>query len=112
MFLIVCLLITDNNECNTNNGGCSTSCRNTVGSYYCQCNSGYQLQSNGRTCQGITTSFCHIIMFTEQILMSVLLIKEVVVITVSILLVAITAIVILDIFSLVTVKHAMVGQAL
>lgn len=51
-------------------------------------------------------------MFTEQILMSVLLIKEVVVITVSILLVAITALVILDIISLVTVKHAMVGQAL
>lgn len=51
-------------------------------------------------------------MFTEQILMSVLLIKEVVVITVSILLVAITALVILDIISLVTVKHVMVGQAI
>lgn len=51
-------------------------------------------------------------MFTEQILMSVLLIKEVVVITVSILLVAITALVIPDIFSPVMVKHVTVGQAM
>lgn len=44
--------------------------------------------------------------------MSVLLIKEVVVITVSILLVAITVLVILDIISPVMVKRVTVGQAI
>ena len=42
----------DINECNTNNGGCDDSCTNTVGSYYCQCDTGYTLQSNGHTCSG------------------------------------------------------------
>ena len=51
MFLI--LYISDINECNYSNGGCEHICNNTVGSYYCTCNSGYTLNKNGRNCTGI-----------------------------------------------------------
>ena len=44
-------IIVDINECNVNNGGCEHSCTNTVGSYTCSCNTGYQL-SLGHYCSG------------------------------------------------------------
>ncbi len=46
----------DNNECSSNNGGCSpnglSTCHNTPGSYYCSCASGYHLDTNDLTCIG------------------------------------------------------------
>ena len=42
----------DINECKTNNGGCQHSCSNTVGSYSCTCNGGYELHSDEETCDG------------------------------------------------------------
>ena len=42
----------DINECNTNNGGCDTTCTNTVGSYECSCNTGYELNNNLYNCNG------------------------------------------------------------
>ena len=45
----------DTNECNVNNGGCSNTtgiCKNTPGSFYCECNIGYVLASDGFTCNG------------------------------------------------------------
>ena len=60
--LILCILynfniylfqISDINECTLNTDGCSQGCTNTQGSYYCGCNSGYTLATNGRTCQGV-----------------------------------------------------------
>ena len=42
--------LSDINECLTNNGGCSQICRNTIGSYYCQCAPNYELQPDGKTC--------------------------------------------------------------
>ncbi len=41
----------DINECSTNNGGCSNNCTNTIGSYFCSCPLGFQLQSDQRTCK-------------------------------------------------------------
>jgi hypothetical protein len=41
----------DINECTTNNGGCSNNCTNTIGSYFCSCPLGFQLQSDQRTCK-------------------------------------------------------------
>lgn len=45
---------TDVDECANANGGCEGPCCNTVGGFYCRCPPGYQLQSDGRTCQGRT----------------------------------------------------------
>ena len=42
----------DINECEMLNGGCQHQCKNTNGSYLCQCNDGFLLNGNGRTCSG------------------------------------------------------------
>ena len=42
----------DINECDNNNGGCSQNCTNTNGSFFCSCDEGYQLKSDGLTCKG------------------------------------------------------------
>ena len=41
----------DINECSRNNGGCDHNCTNAVGSYYCNCTSGYLLK-NSSECVG------------------------------------------------------------
>ena len=46
------LLLLDINECHTGNGGCEQSCNNTIGSFYCSCDTGYQLENNGLNCSG------------------------------------------------------------
>ena len=42
----------DINECQTDNGGCTQTCNNTVGSYQCSCRDGYELTSDGYNCTG------------------------------------------------------------
>ena len=42
----------DVNECEVSNGGCEHKCKNTNGSYVCQCNKGFVLDGNGKTCSG------------------------------------------------------------
>ena len=42
----------DINECNIVNGGCEYSCTNTIGSFKCSCDTGYQLNVNGLNCSG------------------------------------------------------------
>lgn len=44
----------DVDECANANGGCEGPCCNTVGGFYCRCLPGYQLQGDGKTCQGKT----------------------------------------------------------
>ena len=48
----ITILLTDINECLVNNGGCGHNCRNTIGSYNCYCNTGYQLHSDKHKCIG------------------------------------------------------------
>ena len=42
----------DVDECQLSNGGCEHHCINTNGSYTCNCNKGFFLDSNGKTCSG------------------------------------------------------------
>ena len=42
----------DINECATNNGGCSQVCTDNEGSFVCSCNTGYELDADGTTCNG------------------------------------------------------------
>ena len=42
----------DVNECATNNGGCSHTCINTIGSFVCSCMAGYTLGADSRSCNG------------------------------------------------------------
>ena len=44
---------TDINECNENENPCDQHCNNTVGSFTCSCDDGYELDENGRSCNGI-----------------------------------------------------------
>ncbi|PNI38113.1 hypothetical protein CK820_G0036334 [Pan troglodytes] len=41
------------NECSQENGGCLQICHNKPGSFHCSCHSGFELSSDGRTCQDI-----------------------------------------------------------
>jgi len=42
----------DIDECAVLNGGCEHSCHNTIGSYFCSCNKGFELASNSHDCPG------------------------------------------------------------
>ena len=57
-------LLTDINECDTNNGGCSQMCLNTEGRYSCDCHPGYELGPNNHTCNGMCTT--HVYMFVHM----------------------------------------------
>ena len=45
-------VISDVNECDSSNGGCEHTCKNTEGAHYCLCNTGYQLQTDDKSCKG------------------------------------------------------------
>ena len=51
LLYVVCMHA-DVDECSFTNGGCEQNCLNTVGSYSCSCNSGFELAMNGRDCEG------------------------------------------------------------
>ena len=42
----------DVNECADDNGGCEQMCHNILGSYECTCEMGYELNEDGRSCDG------------------------------------------------------------
>lgn len=43
---------TDIDECEHHNGGCEHFCRNTIGSFECNCRKGFKLLTDERSCQG------------------------------------------------------------
>ena len=57
--IIICI---DINECSSHNGGCSSICKNTPGSFYCQCHIGYSLANDGFTCNGEVVFYIKFIM--------------------------------------------------
>lgn len=42
----------DIDECELQNGGCEHFCRNTIGSFECNCRKGFKLLTDERSCQG------------------------------------------------------------
>ena len=44
----------DENECATGNNKCEQMCRDTDGSYYCECHKGYRIGADRITCFGKT----------------------------------------------------------
>ncbi|XP_077987830.1 oncoprotein-induced transcript 3 protein-like [Glandiceps talaboti] len=42
---------TDMDECSTGIDGCDHRCFNTEGSYYCECNENYKLDTDGKSCR-------------------------------------------------------------
>ena len=46
------ILIVDLDECARNISGCNQNCTNTIGSYFCSCYLGYEIQNDNRTCIG------------------------------------------------------------
>ena len=42
----------DVNECREEVDECDQDCKNTVGSYVCDCSSGFLLDPNGKSCNG------------------------------------------------------------
>ena len=42
----------DVNECEISKGGCQHICKNTYGSYICQCKNGFSLNANEKSCSG------------------------------------------------------------
>ena len=47
----------DVNECGDDTDGCSQTCTNTEGSFTCGCNSGYVMDSDGVTCNGLYRNY-------------------------------------------------------
>jgi len=46
-------ILLDINECLIDNGGCEKECRNTPGSFVCQCPTGSHLDSDARSCMSL-----------------------------------------------------------
>jgi hypothetical protein len=42
----------DIDECKSGSSGCDHKCLNTPGTYHCECNDGFYLDTNNRTCIG------------------------------------------------------------
>ena len=53
LMTVPCCFFADVNECRMNLRLCQQDCVNTVGSYRCECRSGYVLKTDRRGCQGI-----------------------------------------------------------
>ena len=65
--LFFAIIITDINECDTNNGNCDQICENSQGSYQCECHSGFSLQGKHK-CYG--KSFEYLVVNRKQSLRS------------------------------------------
>ena len=75
---------TDINECLTDAHDCQQLCVNTDGGFRCECNSGFQLNSDQSTCSGMSLicrireqEFSDLILFTQTLMNAVLMVVSV-----------------------------------
>ena len=53
MYMFTCVFFfSDNDECSLRIDDCVQTCTNTEGNFFCGCNTGFQLNSDGATCDG------------------------------------------------------------
>ena len=45
------IILSDQNECFEDKGGCKQSCHNTMGGFECQCSQGYSLDFDEKSCK-------------------------------------------------------------
>ena len=57
VYIIMCIVIIDIDECLMDNGGCNYVCNNEMGTFSCSCTTGYELQPDGITCIGEARAF-------------------------------------------------------
>ena len=53
LFFITYYICADVNECNNFNGGCQHKCINEIGSYKCECPTGFNLRADGLSCESM-----------------------------------------------------------
>ena len=58
---MVVILHSDIDECEEETSGCSQNCNNTIGSYYCTCMNGFDLESDGHSCTGNEDTYTYLI---------------------------------------------------
>lgn len=55
----VCVIKTEEDEClKPDNGGCEQRCVNTLGSFKCACDPGYELAPDKKSCEGKKVCVC------------------------------------------------------
>ena len=52
-YLIINAVLIDIDECRAGTNACDQTCYNAPGTYTCECDTGYTLNSNGFTCDGM-----------------------------------------------------------
>jgi hypothetical protein len=50
-------LFSDENECVNSTHDCEHGCTNTPGSFECYCHTGYDLDTDGKSCIGMNVSY-------------------------------------------------------
>ena len=57
---LFCFGFLEYDECATEGHGCEHICVNTLGGYRCECKIGYELQSDGKKCEGNICIVLHV----------------------------------------------------
>jgi len=58
-------MLSEYDECLTEEHGCEHVCVNTLGGFHCECNIGYELHSDGKRCEG---TYLHLQFITRKAL--------------------------------------------
>ena len=53
----MCVDLEDDNECDSNKGGCEHKCSNQPGSFTCHCYNGYHLLDDMFSCSGMSQQY-------------------------------------------------------
>ena len=59
--------LTEYDECKSDDHGCHHICVNTLGGYRCECKIGYELNPDGKRCEGLFRQFTRILIFTSLV---------------------------------------------